>query len=74
MRQNEAEKLWREFIHEPTGLCGLCGNSGWVDTRGPLASAANPNVGCGVRQPCICPNGRSVKEQGAVTARFVSIR
>ena len=49
--------LWFEFIEK--GLCGLCGNSGFLDTT---KSAVSPTgVECGVRRPCICPNGRAIK-------------
>ena len=39
--------------------CGLCGNSGVVDTRGKVVSPRGED--CGVRAFCICPNGRSIK-------------
>jgi hypothetical protein len=45
----------------PITLCGLCGNFGMVDTVGKLFSPAG--VACGVRVPCLCPNGRSIKKQ-----------
>jgi len=53
------EDLWLEFLCG--GLCGLCGQTGWVNTmNGVVSPAGKP---CGVRAPCICPNGRSVKEE-----------
>ena len=58
------EDLWMEFVNEPLGVCGLCGNSGIVDTQGNAHSPRG--IECGVKQPCICPNGRCVKEHGEV--------
>lgn len=52
--------LWLEFVSESRGLCGLCGNSGIVDT---IARVKSPTgVACGVARYCICPNGRSLLE------------
>lgn len=52
------DELWLEFLHRPTNLCGLCGNTGTVRTK-----AVSPaGVKCGVERPCICPNGRKIKE------------
>lgn len=39
--------------------CGLCGNSGWIDTVGKIFTAAG--VGCGIKAPCLCANGRAIK-------------
>lgn len=56
--------LWMEFtvqvynddIKMDIPLCGLCGNTGIVDT---LNSAVSPaGVKCGIKAFCICPNGR----------------
>ena len=44
-------------------LCGLCGNTGIVDTSGTAKSPVG-NVFCGIRAYCICPNGRKMKEHG----------
>lgn len=54
------DDLWLEFLGgDPPIHCGLCGNSGVVDTVGKVAT---PNgVPCGVRVFCICPNGRVQK-------------
>ena len=41
--------------------CGLCGNSGIIDTRGKVFTAAG--VSCGGVFFCICPNGRAMKRQ-----------
>lgn len=56
------DEAWLDFLgaHD---LCGLCGNSGIIDTRGDVESAAG--VACGVRRFCICPNGRVMKEKRA---------
>ncbi len=67
--------LWLEFNH-PAGLCGLCGNYGFVDTRGKVFSPAH--VECGVLAYCICPNGRSMKKDDAdcsdIAVRFDAMR
>lgn len=49
------DDLWLEFVH-PQKFCGLCGNTGIVDTTSSARTHAG--VGCGVRRWCICPNGR----------------
>lgn len=43
--------------------CGICGNSGVIDTRGKAYTAAG--VHCGIKAFCICPNGRAWKRGGA---------
>lgn len=54
---------WLEFLGplaRPPGVgacCGLCGNSGIVDTRGKVNSPIGKD--CGVLAFCICPNGRA---------------
>ena len=50
--------IWREFLNH--NRCGLCGNRGLVDTRSSALSPAG--VHCGVMRPCICPNGRAIKD------------
>jgi hypothetical protein len=52
---------WFQYMNRWSGLCGLCGNSGWIDTIGKVASHAG--IRCGIRVPCVCPNGRSVNTQ-----------
>jgi hypothetical protein len=55
---------WLEFLKPRSdgvgGCCGLCGNSGIVDTRGKVKSPRGDD--CGVRAYCICPNGRAIKQ------------
>lgn len=63
--------LWMEFdvvIKEypaPKGkqiklpICGLCGNSGMIDTRGYVKSPRG--TPCGILAHCICPNGRHIR-------------
>jgi len=53
-----ADNVWSEFVH-PDGHCSLCGNSGVIDTRGHVETAAGWKVGA--RCFCICPNGRAWK-------------
>jgi hypothetical protein len=53
---------WLEFLGPPGEelWCGLCGNSGVVDTRGKVVSPRGND--CGVRAFCLCPNGRTIKQ------------
>ena len=52
---------WLEFLDpaDAQSCCGLCGNSGVVDTRGKVVSPRGDD--CGIRAFCICPNGRGIK-------------
>lgn len=61
-----ATKVWLEFRsyvpHHSMGcitMCGLCGNSGVIDTRNVKTQDGTP---CGVEAFCICPNGRQAKK------------
>lgn len=58
--RDEADEAWLEFRDRM--LCGLCANTGIVNTRGMRSPAG---VTCGVRTFCICPNGRAMKQQDA---------
>lgn len=60
-----ADDLWVEFVNE--NMCGLCGNSGAIDTRQTAISFAGYNFG-GVFY-CICPNGRAYKNAGVPLSR-----
>lgn len=53
---------WLEhYVNQDVGLCSLCGNTGEIDT---IATAVSPaGVPAGRRQPCICPNGQSLREK-----------
>lgn len=55
---------WLDFLGpaDAQSCCGLCGNSGVVDTRGKVVSPRGED--CGVRAYCICPNGRAIKQLG----------
>ncbi len=54
--------LWRdEFVRDD--LCGLCANSGIVNTTGTLRTPKGSRHS-GIRTFCICPNGRAMKDQG----------
>ena len=75
-KKPEVDELWKEFLgpdspyyFEPLGVsmtnvhCGLCGNTGIVDTRGKVMT---PNgMPCGVRRYCICPCGRLLKKDNS---------
>lgn len=41
--------------------CTLCGNRGWIDSRGVTTPAG---VSVGRMNYCICPNGQSLRAQG----------
>lgn len=51
----------------PPSFCGLCGNHGFVDTRGMKTPAGTE---CGVIQWCICPNGLALKGAGALLPKW----
>lgn len=51
--------VYRDDIKSDIPLCGLCGNSGMLNT---LATAKWYGKEVGVFLPCICPNGRSIKK------------
>jgi hypothetical protein len=56
------DDTWLEFLGPPGEefCCGLCGNTGIVDTRGKVKTPRGDD--CGVRTYCICPNGRAIKQ------------
>lgn len=56
----KCREVWYRFV-SPNQMCGLCGQSGIIDTRGKLFTPAG--VECGVRVTCICPNGQSLEKQ-----------
>jgi len=60
--KSQFSDMWlQEFVVKD--LCGLCGNHGFIDTRGKIYSPAG--VECGGRFYCICPNGRAIKQARA---------
>lgn len=67
------QDLWWEFLngrppsHPDLGpsFCGLCGQSGYINTAGICTPAGVP---CGGRFYCICPNGRALKAAFGVPA------
>ena len=52
------DELWLEFMSND--LCGLCGQTGMINTLG-LNTPAGTH--CGISRPCICANGRAIKER-----------
>lgn len=57
--KNEAvTDYWYHFYSED--LCTLCGNIGWIDTRGVRSAAG---VEAGRVNWCICPNGQLIRHQ-----------
>jgi len=69
MSTNKNKDLWLEFIVQvpmphlngmEVPICGLCGNTGRVDT---VSFVKTPNgISCGIKAFCICPNGRAYKK------------
>lgn len=57
---------WLE--HYCTTCCSLCGNRGWIDTRGTRTSAG---VEVGRINYCICPNGQALRSGGADPKEFL---
>lgn len=56
--KNEAvTEYWLAFYVDE--LCTLCGNYGWIDTRGVVSPAGVP---VGRLNYCICPNGQTFRE------------
>lgn len=55
----DATKIW--FAWYATDHCTLCGNRGWIDTRG-LRTPAGVEVGR--LNYCLCPNGQALRAQG----------
>lgn len=65
LMRHAKRELWEEFQSSRRDLtaCGLCGNTGVIDTRGRVKTPAGYE--CGVRAFCICPNGRAWKDAKA---------
>jgi hypothetical protein len=61
---NAMDRYWIDnYVNEESNLCSLCGNSGVIDTRSTAISHAG--VEAGRLNYCICPNGRSMRDQQA---------
>lgn len=72
-----ASKVWDEFTFLfqwsecsdgtaiKAGCCGLCGNTGMIDTRGRLQTPDGSPAG-GILAFCICPNGRKRKRDAGL--------
>lgn len=58
--RNSIHDLWLDYL-DASGLCGLCANSGVIDTRKKLVSARGIFL-AGIYEWCICPNGRGAKK------------
>lgn len=51
---------WTEFLNPQYKMCGLCGNTGIIDTRD---SATSPvGIKTGGLHYCVCPNGRALRK------------
>jgi hypothetical protein len=62
--KNQLADFWLAE-YAPNHNCCLCGNSGVIDTRGKVFTAAG--VECGAKVYCICPNGRQIAKPSALT-------
>jgi hypothetical protein len=58
----DLKKLWLDEFLGAHHLCGLCGNTGIIDTRPTAISPAGFRSG-GLFW-CICPNGREMRKYG----------
>lgn len=58
--KNQMSDFWHQEYSD-RGHCCLCGNAGYIDTRGKIRTAAGHE--CGDLVWCICPNGRVMKRQ-----------
>jgi hypothetical protein len=68
--KNQMADLWfREFAKRRA--CCLCGNSGIINTRNKVFTAAG--VECGDIAFCICPNGRSWKKQDPLAIEHMKV-
>lgn len=59
---NSVNQVVTDYWHAhytDTGLCGLCGNSGVIDTTGVRTNAG---VLVGGLHYCICPNGQVFRQ------------
>lgn len=63
-------KYWLRFF-APFGHCSLCGNSGKIDTRGKVHTSAGRE--CGDLTYCICPNGQTMRFNGAPLTKASTI-
>ncbi len=58
---------WQDFLGGDGAMgkchCGLCGNWGFIDTRGKVFTPAGQH--CGILAWCICPNGKAWEKGGA---------
>lgn len=67
-RHKTVTRYWLEFYADRH--CTLCGNRGWIDTRG-MKTPAGYDVGR--LNWCICPNGQELRAQGANLCDFASL-
>lgn len=61
MPDEAVSEYW--VAHYASEHCTLCGNHGVIDTRATAVTGAG--VWVGRLNFCICPNGQSLREQGA---------
>lgn len=68
-RSTAVENYWMKYyVSDEAGLCSLCGNSGFIDTRTTAISAASVNAGR--KNYCICPNGQTYRVHAARIERL----
>jgi len=79
--EDSLNDLWLEYLGGPPHpdapasgafICGLCGQSGVLDTRGEVFSPVG--VECGVLRFCICPNGRAAAETSLTPKKWLAGR
>ncbi len=61
MKKKSGDITWLKYLNRKYNLCGLCGNSGVIDTRPTAISGAG--IRSGIVSFCICPSGRCLEKQ-----------
>lgn len=59
-------KVFNDALGMEISVCGLCGNSGIIDTR---CSAKWDGKNVGILDFCLCPNGRAMNRKDRATKR-----
>ncbi len=71
MGRKISKKQMADFWFEEYGKrghCCLCGNYGFIDTRGRVYTLAG--FECGDLVFCVCPNGRAMKRSGRTVEQW----
>jgi hypothetical protein len=60
MIDDSVVRYWlAHYVDQQVQICTLCGNHGWIDTRGRVFFL---DKDIGVLAPCVCPNGQAIRE------------